>query len=68
MDSQTTPRITAPYLDSYVGRNVMVIGKVAQLRGELAVIDADGNITTHLNRVRVTSSHSATAELNCTMC
>lgn len=53
MDShQATPRATAPYLDSFVGRNVTIIGKVAQLRGELAVIDADGNINAQLNRVR----------------
>lgn len=51
MESQPTPRITAPYLDSYQGRNVIVVGRVAQLRGEVAVIDADGNITAHLNRV-----------------
>lgn len=30
----------------------MVVGKVQQLRGEEAIIDADGNITVHLNRVR----------------
>lgn len=52
MESQPTPRITAPYLDSYQGRNVIVVGRVVQLRGEAAVIDADGNITAHLNRVR----------------
>lgn len=52
MDVQPTPRATAPYLESYVGRNVTVVGKVAQLRGDQAVIDADGSITAHLNRVR----------------
>lgn len=51
MESQPTPRITAPYLDSYQGRNVIIVGRVVQLRGEAAVIDADGNITAHLNRV-----------------
>ncbi|KAH8888694.1 replication factor A protein 3 [Thozetella sp. PMI_491] len=50
MDSRSTPRITADYLQSYVGKNVMIVGKVAQLRGEEAVIDAGGNITVHLNR------------------
>ncbi|KAK2602472.1 hypothetical protein N8I77_009001 [Diaporthe amygdali] len=50
MESQSTPRITAPYLDAYQGRNVIVVGRVVQLRGEAAVIDADGNITAHLNR------------------
>lgn len=52
MESQPTPRITAPYLDSYQGRNVIIVGRVVQLRGEAAVVDADGNITAHLNRVR----------------
>lgn len=53
MDSQSTPRATAPYLDSYVGRNVTIVGKVVQLRGEQAVVNADGNISAHLNRVRI---------------
>lgn len=52
MEFQSTPRITAPYLDSYQGRNVIVVGRVVQLRGETALIDSDGNITAHLNRVR----------------
>ncbi|KAK3685984.1 replication factor A protein 3 [Podospora appendiculata] len=50
MEAASTPRITCGYLDTYVGKNVMVVGKVLQLRGEEAVIDADGNITVHLNR------------------
>ncbi|EON97600.1 putative dna replication factor a subunit ssb3 protein [Phaeoacremonium minimum UCRPA7] len=44
-----TPRITCPYLDSYVGRNVMLVGKVTQLRGDSATLDADGNVTALLN-------------------
>lgn len=51
MESQPTPRLTAPYLDRYVGRNVIIVGKVVQLRGEIATIDADGAITAQLNRV-----------------
>ncbi|KAK3326503.1 replication factor A protein 3 [Apodospora peruviana] len=50
MEATSTPRITCAYLNSYVGKNVMVVGKVMQLRGDEAVIDADGNITAHLNR------------------
>ncbi|KAM7201723.1 replication factor A protein 3 [Naviculisporaceae sp. PSN 640] len=50
MEAVSTPRVTCAYLNMYVGRNVMVVGKVQQLRGEEAVIDADGNITVHLNR------------------
>ncbi|KAK7749472.1 hypothetical protein SLS53_000046 [Cytospora paraplurivora] len=59
MESQPTPRITAPYLDSYQGRNVMVIGRVVQLRGDQAIVDADGTITTHLNRDAHLSNGSA---------
>ncbi|KAL1881872.1 hypothetical protein Daus18300_000926 [Diaporthe australafricana] len=59
MESQPTPRITAPYLDAYQGRHVIVVGRVAQLRGESAVIDADGNITAHLNREAHLSSGNA---------
>ncbi len=51
MEQISTPRITSAFLDSYVGRNVMVVGKVMQRRGETAVIDSEGNITAHLNRV-----------------
>ena len=47
-----TPRSTCPYLDSYVGRNVMLVGKVTQLRGDSATLDADGNVTALLNPVR----------------
>ncbi|KAJ4423544.1 hypothetical protein N0V82_001869 [Gnomoniopsis sp. IMI 355080] len=50
MESQSTPRITAPYLDRYIGRNVTIIGRVDQLRGEEATIDADGHIKAYLNR------------------
>ncbi|KAH6640866.1 replication factor A protein 3 [Chaetomium tenue] len=50
MEAIANPRITCAYLNSYVGKNVIVVGKVIQLRGEEAIIDADGNITAHLNR------------------
>ncbi|KAG7288993.1 hypothetical protein NEMBOFW57_005354 [Staphylotrichum longicolle] len=50
MEATANPRITCAYLNSYVGKNVIVVGKVLQLRGEEALIDADGNITAHLNR------------------
>ncbi|OIW29560.1 replication factor A protein 3 [Coniochaeta ligniaria NRRL 30616] len=50
MEATSTPRISGHYLDSYVGRNVMIVGKVVQLRGDTAIIDADGNVTAHLNR------------------
>lgn len=51
MEATSTPRISSSYLDSYVGRNVMIVGKVIQLRGDQAIVDADGHITAHLNRV-----------------
>lgn len=50
-EATSTPRINAQYLESYVGRNVTIVGKVTQLRGETAVIDADGPITVMLHRV-----------------
>ncbi|KAK5994014.1 Replication factor A protein 3 [Cladobotryum mycophilum] len=46
----STPRITAAYLDNFVGKVVTIVGKVTQLLGEQAVIDADGNVTIHLTR------------------
>ncbi|KAL2157203.1 hypothetical protein VTH06DRAFT_6339 [Thermothelomyces fergusii] len=50
MEAVAAPRVTCAYLNSYVGRNVTIVGKVIQLRGEDAIIDSDGNITAHLNR------------------
>jgi hypothetical protein len=47
----STPRITSAYLDSFTGKTVRMIGKVVQLRGEQAIIDSEGNVTIHLNRV-----------------
>jgi hypothetical protein len=51
MEATANPRITCGYLNSYVGKNVIIVGRVVQLRGEEAIVDADGNITAHLNRV-----------------
>lgn len=47
----SSPRITAQYLDSFVGRLVTIVGKVTQLRGDQATLDADGTVTVALNRV-----------------
>lgn len=52
MENTSTPRVTAPFLDRYIGRNVTIIGRVDQLRGEEATINADGHIKAYLNRVR----------------
>lgn len=34
-----------------MNQTVRILGKVVSLRGETAVIDANGSITVHLNRV-----------------
>ncbi|KAK7419728.1 hypothetical protein QQZ08_010741 [Neonectria magnoliae] len=44
-----TPRITASYLDNFVGRVVMLVGKVTQLRGTQATLDSDGTVTVLLD-------------------
>ncbi|CAK7264736.1 hypothetical protein SEPCBS57363_001231 [Sporothrix epigloea] len=45
-----TPRVSCSYLNSYINQNVLVVGKVVQLRGDSAIVDADGHITVNLNR------------------
>ena len=52
MDTPQTPRILAPHLSAFQHRIVRMLGKVVQLRGEMAVIDAGGNVDVILNRVR----------------
>ncbi|TRX88661.1 hypothetical protein FHL15_010427 [Xylaria flabelliformis] len=49
MEAVSTPRINAPLLPSYVGQNVIVVGKVLQLRGESALLEANGEINVILN-------------------
>ncbi|QPC72097.1 hypothetical protein HYE68_002849 [Fusarium pseudograminearum] len=46
----STPRITAAYLDNFVGRVVMLVGEATQLRGDQATIESDGTVTVLLNR------------------
>ncbi|KAK5137228.1 hypothetical protein LTR08_000198 [Meristemomyces frigidus] len=48
--SDSTPRITQPYLEQFSHAAVRILGKVRQLRGEQATIDAGGNIQVYLNR------------------
>ncbi|KAI0166871.1 replication factor A protein 3 [Hypoxylon sp. FL1284] len=50
MESVSTPRISASLMDSYVGRNVIIVGKVLQLRGDTAFLEADGQVQAQLNR------------------
>ncbi|KAI1420159.1 replication factor A protein 3-domain-containing protein [Xylaria sp. FL1777] len=49
MESVSTPRISANMLDSHVGQNVIIVGKVMQLRGESALLDANGQVNAILN-------------------
>jgi hypothetical protein len=51
MDHPQTPRVLQPHLSSFQHRIVRVLGKVVQLRGENAVVDAGGQIDVILNRV-----------------
>ena len=51
MATEATPRINAHYLENFMNQTVRILGKVVSLRGETAVIDANGSITVHLNRV-----------------
>jgi len=49
--SEATPRITASYLEHFSHQTVRMLGKVKQLRGESATIDAGGSVNIHLTRV-----------------
>ena len=51
MASEATPRISARYLESFTSQTVRILGHVVSLHGETATLDANGNITLHLNRV-----------------
>jgi len=55
--SEATPRITAPYLEQFSHQTVRILGKVRQLRGEQATIDAGGQISVFLNRVCLLLDH-----------
>ena len=65
MASEATPRINARYLDSFTNQTVRMLGRVTSLRGEMATIDANGNVNVHLNRVRsiAPSDHQGREEL-----
>lgn len=58
--SEATPRITAAYLEQFQGQGqtVRVVGRVTQLRGDHAVIDAGGSITVYLTRVSLDNPNS----------
>jgi hypothetical protein len=56
MDHPQTPRILAPHLSNFQHRIVRMLGKVVQLRGETAIIDAGGQVDVILNRVSAAES------------
>lgn len=57
--SEATPRITAPYLEQFSHQTVRILGKVRQIRGEQATIDAGGQVSVFLNRVSLMNQPSA---------
>lgn len=65
--SDSTPRITSPYLEHFTHKTVRLLGKVRQLRGEQATIDAGGNVTVYLNRVSPVVHLEIANCLPCTM-
>ncbi|ETS79910.1 hypothetical protein PFICI_07439 [Pestalotiopsis fici W106-1] len=48
MEPISTPRVSGRYIESYINKNVMIVGKVIQVRGTEALIDADGQISINL--------------------
>ncbi|KAF2014860.1 replication factor A protein 3 [Aaosphaeria arxii CBS 175.79] len=50
MDHPQTPRVLAKHLEAFQYKLVRVLGRVVQLRGETAVVDAGGSINLILNR------------------
>lgn len=49
--AEQTPRVNATTLQSFTGKTVRIIGKVTQLHGDTASIDARGTVQIHLERV-----------------
>lgn len=47
-EPHSTPRISSPHLDHFTSKTVRIVGKVQQLRGDTATIDADGVVTLQL--------------------
>lgn len=63
MDHPQTPRVLQPHLSNFQHRIVRVLGKVVQLRGENAIIDAGGQIDIVLNRVRLSFDNVSTGTI-----
>jgi hypothetical protein len=53
--AEQTPRINAKYLEKFVNHTVRIVGKVTELHGESAKIDASGTINLILTRVSCAS-------------
>jgi len=49
--SESTPRVTAAYLERFQNDTVRILAKVVSLRGEKATVEAGGEVTLVLNRV-----------------
>ncbi|MCJ1337923.1 hypothetical protein MMC09_003207 [Bachmanniomyces sp. S44760] len=45
-----TPRVSAPYLESFTNQTVRILGKVISLRGETATLECNGPVNIYLNR------------------
>jgi len=65
MSLEQTPRILAPHLQAFQHKLVRMLGKVLQLRGDTAVIDAGGNVDVILNRVRHKTSYTTVTSTKC---
>lgn len=53
---EATPRVTMQYLESFQQKTVRILGRVNQLMGDRAVVDAGGHITVHLTRVSLAAT------------
>jgi len=48
--TEHTPRVNAHYLGKFIGHTVRIVGKVSELHGDSAIIDAQGMVTLILSR------------------
>ncbi|KAF3079315.1 hypothetical protein TWF569_006536 [Orbilia oligospora] len=49
MSDHQTPRVNASYVSNFTGQNVRIAGKVLQIHGNSATIDAQGTVAIHLD-------------------
>ncbi|KAK6516773.1 hypothetical protein TWF506_006662 [Arthrobotrys conoides] len=47
--SDQTPRVNASYVSNFTGQTVRIAGKVIQIHGGSATIDAQGTVAIHLD-------------------